>query len=426
MEENYLHYLWKSKRFDNSKLKLIDGREVEVINVGWHNNDAGPDFFNGTIKIEGIVWTGNIELHVKSSDWFAHKHHLDDAYNNVILHVVYLFDKRVKVETRNLPTLELKNLIDFDHYRNYENMLSTEVSKPCEKSLKNIGQTIDQQIQLSFFQRMERKGLELTAVAKSQKLNQYKVVLYAIAQALGGRLNKSPMQELLTKLPVLVLYKERWDKNRIKALVFGVAGFLDNVDTDYQLMLKDSWSLLRRKHDLVSMRRSSWKFKGVRPHSFPTRRLAEFAEIILKISTGSLKFGEIDEVNSSIEHIFSFELDEFWEYHFTFSKSTKSRQKLAASKTTKDLIIINAIAPYLVYRKHLLSEYKNDELILELFSDIPAENNNITKQWTQLGVSINNAIDSQGLIELNNEFCIFRKCLSCEVGKSILENNEQV
>ncbi len=422
MEENYLHYLWKSKNFDNSKLELIDGREVEVINVGWHNHDAGPDFFNGTIKIDGIVWTGNIELHVKSSDWYAHKHQHDEAYSNVVLHVVYSFDKDVKIENRNVPTLELKSLINLDHYRSYENILKSKASKPCGQSLKNMGVALDQQIQLSFFQRMERKGLELMMINNSQNLNQNKVVLYAIAQALGGRLNKTPMQELATKLPLMVLYKERWNNERVKALVFGIAGFLDEVNTDYQVKLKKHWCLLKRKYALVSMRKSSWKFKGVRPHSYPTRKLAEFAEIILRISPGSLSFESQDQLKKSLEKIFGFELDSFWEDHFTFSKSTRSKQKLVISKTTQDRIINNAVAPFLIYRKHLLNEHKNDELVLELLSDMPAEINNITKQWRQLGVSINSAIDSQGLIELNNEFCIFRKCLSCEVGKSILEN----
>lgn len=426
MEENYLHHLWKSKRFDNSNLKLTDGREIEIVNVGWHNNDAGPDFFNGTIKIDGITWTGNIELHVLSSDWYAHKHQHDGAYNNVVLHVVHEHDKEIIVQGRILPTLELKGRIDHEHYNNYEKLTITQNSKPCQNVLEDLMDSLSQQIQLSFFQRVERKGLEIISVAKSQRLNQYEVFLYCIAQAMGGRLNKNPMQELCTKLPLLIVWKEKWNEDRVKALVFGIAGFLDDVETGYQMSLKKQWVLLKRKYSLDSMRRSSWKFKGVRPHSFPTRKLAEFSEIILKLTPGFLSFQNLDQINSLCLSIFNFKLDPFWKNHLTFSKATKNEQKLMISQTTKNRIKINAFAPYLIYRKHLFSEYNNDEVILELFETIPTENNIVIKQWRALGVESNNAIDSQGLLELNNEFCIFRKCLNCQVGKSILEHKKLV
>lgn len=421
MEEKYLHYIWKSKRFNSRGLKLVDGREVEVLNVGWHNHDAGPDFFNGTVKIDGITWTGNIELHVRSSDWYAHKHQHDPAYENVVLHVVLDYDKDVLVKERTLPTLELNNLIDLRHYENYRGLIHSNNEKPCAHVLTGCKEALKEQVQLSFFHRIERKGLEILNEAESRNLNQYDVLMYCFAQAFGGRLNKQPMQELVAGLPIKLIWKENWNKTRVSALIFGIAGFLKDSTTEYQSELQREWGLLKRKYNLAEMRNSSWKFKGVRPHSFPPRKLAEFSSLIVKLVPEQLKFDDADMIRKYTDHLFDVELNQFWKNHVSFNKTTEKQFNLSLSKSTKDKLLINAIAPYLIYRKHVFGERQNDEIILELFEGIPFERNHVTKQWLKLGVSCENALESQGLLELNNEFCIFRKCLSCQVGKSILE-----
>lgn len=421
MEEKYLHYIWKSKRFNSRGLRLTDGREVEVLNVGWHNHDAGPDFFNGTVKIDGIIWTGNIELHVRSSDWYVHKHQHDPAYDNVVLHVVLDYDREVRVKERVLPTLELNNLIDFKHYENYKGLIHSNNEKPCAHVLAGSKEALKEQIQLSFFHRIERKGLEVLNEADSRKLSQYEVLMYCFAQAFGGRLNKQPMQELVAGLPIKVIWKENWNKTRVSALIFGIAGFLENATSEYQSELKREWSLLKRKYNLTAMKSASWKFKGVRPQSFPTRKLAEFSSLIIKLIPEQLRFDDVDMIREYTYQLFDIQLNEFWRNHVSFSKATKKDYSLTLSKSTKDRLLINAIAPYLIYRKHVFGERRNDEIILELFEEIPFERNNVTKQWLKLDVSPENALESQGLLELNNEFCIFRKCLSCQVGRAILE-----
>jgi hypothetical protein len=426
MEENYLHFIWKSKRFNTANLQLIDGIDIEILNVGWHNHDAGPDFFNGTIKIDGILWTGNIELHVKASDWYAHKHQNDEAYNNVVLHVVYENDMPVNVEGRLLPTLSMKDLIDPSHYESFKSLTVSKSLKACDSVLSSFKEELKEQVQISFFQRIERKGVELITAAETNVLNQYDVLMYSIGQAIGGRLNKTPMQELITGLPIKLIWKEQWDKDRIDAIVFGKAGFLEDLECDYQISLSKDWEILKRKYGLYSMRRSSWKFKGVRPHSFPTRKLAEFSAIIRRLSSIPLMFEDVDQLRSYFDHLIDFELNDFWRHHFTFSKKAKEKQSLSLSKSTKNLILINAFAPFLIYRKHLNGEQYNDDLILDLLESIPSEKNRILKQWNHLGVESENAIDSQGLLELNNEFCIFRKCLSCQVGKSVLGSGKRL
>ena len=420
MQESYLHYIWKAKRFKGHRLCLIDGREVQIKNVGWHNNDAGPDFFNGTILIDGIEWTGNIELHVKSSDWYLHNHQVDESYKNVILHVVYEYNKPVIVENRELPTIELSQLIDHEHYSRYQQKVLNSSSKPCSAHLIELKEEMAQQIQLSFFQRIERKGIELLNRADQLKLDEYEVFVMALAQSFGGRLNKIPMQELMNGVSLKIIWKEQWSKDRIEALVFGKAGFLERTSCPYQSKLAKIWNLLRRKYNLKPMRKSSWKFKGVRPSSYPTRKLAEFACVLQRINRRTTKFLDAEEIERAIHELLNFEIHPFWKNHAHFIRESKVQQRLSLTKNAKYLILVNAIGPFLIYRKHKFGEHNNDLILLDLFEAIPAEKNKMIDDWKKLNVSVQSAIDSQGLLELNNEFCTFRKCLSCQVGNAIL------
>jgi hypothetical protein len=422
MEESYLHYIWKAKRFKGHRLSLIDGREVQIKNVGWHNHDAGPDFFNGTILIDGIEWTGNIELHVRSSDWYLHNHQVDEAYKNVILHVVYEYNKPVEVDNRELPTIELSQFIDLEHYSRYQEKVLNNSSKPCSAHLVGLKDELTQQIQLSFFQRIERKGIDLLNHADQLILDEYEVFVSALAQAFGGRLNRIPMQELMNGLSLKIIWKEQWSRERIEAMVFGKAGFLEESSCAYQSKLAKIWSLLQRKYSLKSMRKSSWKFKGVRPSSYPTRKLAELACVLQRINRKTTKFLDAEEIEGVINELLNFEINSFWKSHVHFNRVSNFNQSLKLTKNAKDLITVNAIGPFLVYRKHKFGEHNNDLIVLDLLEAIPAERNKVIDEWKKLNVPVKSAIDSQGLLELNNEFCTFRKCLSCQVGNAILNS----
>src|SRR5690554_4143591 len=198
MKEEYLHYIWRMKRLNFSNLKLVNcvHSDIHIDEVGWYNLDAGPDFFNGRITLDGIMWSGNIELHVKSSDWYAHKHHLDAAYHNVILHVVYEHDKEVFVNGNVLPTIELKERIDDQHYQQYSSIIANIQQVPCAQQLKNCLFSLLQQIDISLAHRLERKALDLLKVNRSNARDKRALFLLAIFQAVGGKTNKLPMQEL--------------------------------------------------------------------------------------------------------------------------------------------------------------------------------------------------------------------------------------
>tara|TARA_B100000508_G_scaffold75230_1_gene58586 strand:+ start:46885 stop:48153 length:1269 start_codon:yes stop_codon:yes gene_type:complete len=421
MNESYLHFLWKSKRFDSRNLKLVCGRTINILNVGWHNPDAGPDFFNGTVDIDGIKWTGNIEIHIRSSDWYAHQHQKDDAYNNVILHVVYEYNKPVYIKEKEVPTLVLKHQIDPEHLLNYQQFFSLKKEKPCAEFLSKCHSSLSDQIRLAFFHRIERKGLALVHDASVQKRNANDTLLLSLAKAFGGRLNRKPMAQLATGLTMKTIWKEKWSDERMNALFLGKAGFLENSKSDYSKRLFPYWKMLKRKYEFSEMNVSSWKYKGVRPSSFPTRRVAEFAQIAKQLYPEMASLNTNKELKAKWKNLLTIELDDFWVENYSLDIPSKRKNSAGLSRMMKHKLFINAIAPFLIYRKHVFAEYHNDELIVDLLSEIAPEENKVTKQWKQLGVPVENAVDSQGLLELNNEFCIFRKCLSCQVGKALLD-----
>lgn len=421
MQEEYLHYLWRMKRLNFSNLKLTNGALVDVEEIGWYNLDAGPDFFNGTVSIEGIKWSGNIEMHIKSSDWYAHKHHLDDAYNNVVLHVVYEHDKEVFINGIQLPTIELKNKIDLNHLENYQKIISNPYQVACSNVVMDYKLSLLQQIDVSFIHRIERKGIELLELMGPEQRDKYSVLLAAILQATGGRVNKLPMQELACILPYQLIAKEQWDKTRLEALIFGTAGFLnDKAEDEYYQELKSTWHFLKHKHQLLEMKFSSWKFSGIRPFSFPSVVLAQICAFLLQFDLLNLSSLNAQQIIEQINTLSPTYIDKYWKNHFIFGKPSKQRN-LSFSKLFKQNLIINGLVPYFISLKHLYNDFSYSDLAVELMEKLPPERNNVINYWRDIGFSPQNALESQGLLELNNEFCKFKKCLSCKVGIENLE-----
>jgi hypothetical protein len=424
MQEEYLHYLWRLKRLPLNDLTLTDGRKIELINSGWYNVDAGPDFFNGTVIIDGIQWSGNIELHVKSSDWYLHKHQFDKAYNNVVLHVVLEHDKDVLIDGQVIPTLELKKKIDLNHYKRFNKISNRNDEIPCSQNLNEVDRfNVQQQINVALFQRLERKGEELICNLKSDIQNRKKALLIALFQSFGGRVNKLPMIELAQIIPIEIIAREKWDTVRIESLVFGCAGFLNTDDNDeYVEQRIQHWQLLKSKYELPEMNPVSWKFSGMRPFSFPTFRLAQLSALLYHwdmVFENSLKSQNIvTEISNAINKPVS----PYWSNHFSLnSLSEKHNSKI--SKNSFNSILINGVVPYLIYLQHLEHNFDYADVALNILESIGPEKNNVTKSWSNLGVIPKNGAESQGLIELKNEFCNFKKCLSCKIGYEILEKN---
>lgn len=421
MKEEYLHYLWESKRLPVHKLKLVDGTPLEILNFGTLNHDTGPDFFNAKLRWEELVWSGNVEMHINASDWYSHGHQNDSTYNNVVLHVVYNYDEAVFVNGRELPTLELKSIIDFEAYRNFKFVLKKDESLPCQGELRNNKLLVFQQVSVAFAHRFDRKIKELEDVFKLSS-NDYKQVLhYLLFQSFGGRVNKLPFQQLAQILPYQLLLRETWDVRRVEALLLGCAGLLKQASNHpYTDQLKKQWSFLQQKYGLLVMDASAWRFSGMRPSSFPNLKIIQLAHFIVQWKYEVLPFQSTNL--ELIRRMFKSNISSYWEHHYSFKSISKRKHDAQLSEKAQNIIFINAFALFFWFRGRQKGKDRDLQLAMDILLNLAPEENTVLNKWKERGVDIENAFDSQALLEQNQFFCTDRKCLHCKIGNFILSN----
>lgn len=395
MKEEYLHAIWRMKRLPVSQLYLTDGRKLTIKKTGWHNHDAGPDFFNGSIEIDEMIWNGNIEIHVKSSDWYLHKHQLDPAYNSVVLHVVFQHDKEVFIQEQKIPTLELQNLIDFKHWNLYRNLTLSQQWIPCENSLAEIDSFIVQnQIELSLIERLNRKNDLLQKTFIDLKKNHLALYFEIYAKAFGLKVNTLPFIELTKKIDIKLIWKE--NRQRQQVLFLGTAGMFQQAERFNIQHLESDWEFLKKKYSLDEMDFSSWKFKGLRPVSFPNQKISQLAELC-----------------SNQAFFYSEDWDE--------STVLTLLNQLNLPVDFRNNLLINAIIPILWWNYTFFQKENMRDLALDLLQKVKAENNSIIQNWKKLGLKCKSSYQSQGLLELKNELCANKKCLNCKIGFAILK-----
>ncbi|MNK05518.1 hypothetical protein D3C87_234010 [compost metagenome] len=421
MNESYLHFLWKNKRLPFNNLQTIDGKQVEILQVGIHNLDSGPDFFNGKIVIDQLTHSGNIEMHVKSSDWNLHGHQFDKAYSNVILHVVYEHDQLIFIEGIPIPTVELKKLIDDDHFRWFTDYYRGNTTILCGSFLKHVPKSIVlNQLEKAVFQRLNRRMTELDELYQHGKIGFKEVLFHVLSKAFGMKVNQLPFQELAFGIPFNHFIKA--SRKQKMALTFGVGGFLEEEDVKgtYQKELKAEWDFQRYKLKLRAANRHGWKFKGCRPGGFPTQRLAQFAAFVHEMNWDSdIWYLPAKELLPIIQTKLLKPTDDYWLTHFDFDKEKKTPSTMSTG--TANTIITNSVVPFLWWLSEKLSDNSYRERAFEILQLLPPEKNEKINQWKALGVIPLNALESQGLIELTNEFCLKKNCLKCAIGNTVLK-----
>jgi len=422
MKEEFLQYIWKTTQFKNENLKTYDGRTVQIIKPGMHNTDAGPDFFNSRLMIDGIVWSGNVEVHTRSSEWMQHGHQFDTTYNNVVLHVVYEHDQEVINQMGDtIPTLELRQLIPSYILKKYNHLHQNQQWIACKQMLDDIDKDkLEPFIEKLFIERLVDKTRYIFQDLKQDQNNWEKVFYEYLARNFGFKTNALPFHILAKSLPMQTIAKHRGNLLQLEALLFGQAGMLqDNFEEDYPNALKKEYTYLKKAYQLEPMQKELWKFATMRPANFPTIRIAQFAQLV---HHSTHLFSRCLEINSmaDAERLFNVELNEYWSTHYQFDQPTAKKEK-KLGKSSIENIFMNTIVPFMfAYGK----EKQYDHLCLrslELMELVPAEVNGITRNWTQMGFKINNALRSQAFIQLKNMYCTPKKCLSCGIGNQILK-----
>jgi hypothetical protein len=358
-------------------------------------------------------------MHVKSSEWNLHGHQFDKAYSNVILHVVYEHDQLIFIEGIPIPTVELKQLIDWEHFNWFTNYYKRTAPILCEPFLQEVpGVMVVNQLERALFQRMDRKMMELEQLYQSSKMSFKEILFHTISRAFGMKVNQLPFQELAVGIPFDKFLKAT--RRQKMAIAFGVGGFLnEDKPVAYYEELKREWDFQRYRLKLTAQHTHSWKFKGCRPGGFPTQRLAQFASFVHEMNWDSdTWYLPANELLIQLQTQLMKPADDYWTTHFDFGKEKKAPSNI--SKATANTIITNSVVPFLWWLSHRLSDDTYRSKAFEILTLLPAEKNEKTVSWKNVGIKPVNALESQGLIELTNEFCTKKKCLECVIGNTIL------
>lgn len=420
--EDFLFYVWQFKVFSQQNLKTVDNQPIRLIHPGILNRDAGPDFEHANLYIGDTEWAGNVEIHIKSSDWIRHNHSTDKAYNNVILHVVYENDAPAfRNDGTMIPTLEIKPFI----YPNIENQYQALMQNlnwiPCEKHIS----TIDDLYMESWLFRMLIERLEDKSAQFEEILNEYKgswddAFYIALARNFGFKTNALPFEMLARSLPQQILARHKNNPLQIEALIFGQAGFLEEeIKDEFHEKLRNEYRFLKAKYDLKPIDKYLWKFLRLRPQNFPTLRLAQFAALIVKSSHLFSKIAEIKEPKMIAGLFTKLSVSSYWLTHYRFGKETES-VSVQLGTTSINNILLNSVAVTLfTYGKYTDNDLIKDRAI-NLLEIIPFETNQITNRFLEIGVQKGNSDRSQALLHLKKSYCDLKKCLNCAVGTKIV------
>lgn len=411
MKEEFIYYLWEN-RLLHLDLKTTDNEEITILSVGIRNHDSGADFVNARIKIGDALWAGQVEIHVRASDWFKHNHHNDANYDSVILHVVYEND----TDSLKIPTLEIKDKFDISIFHKYNWFFGSRNWIPCGEFVGGVQNfTLISWLDRMLVEHLENECKDLDFKLKNNHYDWEQAFYQRLMRYFGLKVNNDSFEYLSRILPLNLLLRHRDNDIYIESMMFGCAGFLErDFEEDYPSLLKRDFMMLKSKFGLKVMPLSNWKFLRLRPPNFPTIRIAQLAKIITKNGNMFSKIRDADDIQE-IRDLFDVELNSYWDNHFQFDKTSKVERRKILGKTAVDLIIINAIVPMLFYYGHTHSLESYKEKAMSFLEQIEAEDNLIIRNFQNSGVILQNAFQTQAILYMYKYYCKRRRCLECRI-----------
>lgn len=423
--EKLLHYVWQHRLYPHGPLQTTKGEPVEILNPGFHNTDAGPDFFNAQVRIGEDMLAGNVEIHEYSSDWYRHGHDHDPAYNNVILHVIEEADDEVQTQNgRILPQLLLK--VPEDVKRNYNELLNEEQNPPCYRTASGLPGIIRRGwLDALCTERLENKTERINHLAEITNGDWERVAFVTLARSFGFGINAEAFQQWALQMPFTAIAKHRDNPLQIEAVFLGQSGLLETSclpqkhlkeatgDPYYKKLLQE-YRFLATKFSLKPIDGHLWRFLRLRPQNFPYIRLVQLAELYSshRFSLSNIVSAKTiaDVKKTLIAHV-----TPYWETHYQFGVESKQSSK-SLSEHSLDALIINAVVPLLfAYGRHIIHPACCEQA-LAFLHEVGAEQNHIVRKWSDNGLKAENAADSQALIELNTQYCNRKDCLRCRFG----------
>lgn len=428
--EKLLHYIWKYKLFPLRPLQTTDGQPLEVIDPGMLNRDAGPDFLNAKVKIGDTVWAGSVEIHQRASDWFAHGHHEDVRYNNVVLHVAGKTDRPVTTQDgQSPPQMELE--VPHELQANYEELCRTTDYPRCHRAIPQIDTfTVHSWLNALLCERLEQRAETVARRVEASNGDWEQAFFATLARNFGFGINGDAFEEWARHIPLQAVAHHRDNLFQIEALFLGQAGLL-NLDTipqkyreeamadGYYPRLKQEYDYLAHKFSLQQMDAGAWKFLRLRPQNFPHVRISQLARLYYDQRAGFSKLLEAKTIEE-LHAMLSTHATTYWESHYTFGcPSYKNAKTLTAASL--NLVVINTVVPVLYAYGTTHAQEALRDRALQLLEPIRAENNHVTRLWAECGIRAENAADSQALLQLKKEYCDRRYCLHCRFGYEFLK-----
>ncbi|NNC49196.1 MAG: DUF2851 family protein [Flaviramulus sp.] len=421
MQEDFLHYIWKHKKFQINNLKTTNDETILVSLVGQHNLNSGPDFFNAQLKIGEQLWAGNVEIHVKSSDWFVHNHEQDKAYDNVILHVVWEHDTEVfRKDNTPIPTIQIKEFIDASVLNNYVKLFSKQNKWiNCENDFASVDEfLLKNWFERLYLERLEQKVNTITALLKNSKNDWEAVLFYMLAKNFGLKVNGDSFFSLAQSIDFSIIRKLQPNQQLLEALFLGQGGYLDqDIEDGYFFSLEKDYLFLKQKFKLENKQVLPLQFFRLRPSNFPTIRLSQLASLYNEQKNLFSKILETNTIEDFYD-LFKVSASSFWKTHYTFQKESKLSSKIL-TKSFIDLLLINTIIPIKFCYAKQKGETIDDDII-KLSNTIKSEKNSIISAFNNLKKVSNSSLDSQSLIQLNTNYCKTNKCLKCAIGNAVL------
>lgn len=419
--EKLMQYVWKHRLWRSEDMVTNTGKKVRVVDPGLLNTDAGPDFFNAKIEIDGHMWVGNVEMHYRATDWKRHHHDSDKAYDSVILHVVAKDDAPVRRTNGELiPQLVLEVSPQFN--ADYASLVGATIEVPCATKIKQVPHlTIVEWVEGLAFERLHGKVERIHQLLDSFNGSWEDVCYVMLARNFGFGINNDAFERLARRTPLRLLGKHSDSVLQIEALLFGQAGMLDaqkpGMDSYYNQLCTE-YAFLSNKFQLTPMEKESWKLFRIRPQNSPYRRIAMLAQFI---EGGFRMMNRILEAEGEKEMraLFEVELSGYWIKHYTFGKPNE-RATATLSRSSIDIILINTVAPLLYAYGELTGNYEMTDKAIKLLEDLRAESNSIVSHFVAYGIDCPDALTSQALVQLKREYCDARKCIYCKIGHHLL------
>tara|TARA_B100000953_G_scaffold60210_1_gene47808 strand:+ start:1186 stop:2463 length:1278 start_codon:yes stop_codon:yes gene_type:complete len=421
VREEFLHYIWQFQKFDKKQLQTVNGESLEIYHTGTHNAESGPDFFAAKLKIDKQLWAGNVEIHLKSSDWYSHSHHTDTNYDNVILHVVYEHDIDIfRKDESVIPTLALKEKIPPQIQQNCLQLFEKDHDWiNCEKFFPDFNDfDVENWLTRLYVERLEEKTQLIFDLLKESNNDWEAVMFKLLAKNFGLNRNGNAFLNLAISIDFEVIRKLSQSQFQLEAVLLGHAGLLqEDFQDSYFKALKKEYNYLQNKFKIGEPIQTSPVFFRLRSDNFPSIRLVQLAAVFAK-STSVFNTLSKAKIKANIYKVFDVEVTEYWKTHYNFNSSHDPRQK-KLTKSFIDLLIINTVIPvqYAFAKKNMNKE----EHYLDLIAELDPEKNVVIRHFQELKPKLfKNAMHSQALLQLKHGYCDNNKCLKCALGVKLV------